>query len=125
MRIKSEAIKKVMQKVSAFIKKWLSFFLNPRFLLCFAIGWMITNGWSYVMFAFGTIYKISWMIVVSSAYLSFLWAPVSPEKIVTFIIAIFILKMLFPKDEKTLIVLKEELKSVKEKFRKKCDGKTK
>ncbi len=77
------------------------------------------------MFAFGTIYGISWMIVVSSAYLSFLWAPISPEKIATFIIAIFILKLFFPKDEKTLMVLQQELKSVKEKFSKKSSRKNK
>ena len=77
------------------------------------------------MFAFGTIYGISWMIVLSSAYLGFLWAPFSPEKIATFIIAIFLLKLFFPKDEKTLMVLQRELKSVKEKFIKKFGRKNK
>ena len=89
------------------VKKWVWVFINPRFLLCFGLGWLITNGWSYIMFTIGTLYKIGWMIAVSSAYLAFLWLPISPEKLVTVAIAIFLLKRLFPKDEKTLGVLRE------------------
>lgn len=91
--------------MKSFFRKAISFILNPRLLLCFGIAWMITNGWSYVMFGFGTYLGIAWMIAVSSAYLTFLWLPISPEKIVTIAIAIFLLKKIFPKDEKTLAVL--------------------
>jgi len=94
-------------KIIAAVKKWVWVFINPRFLLCFGLGWLITNGWSYIMFTIGTLYKIGWMIAVSSAYLAFLWLPISPEKLVTVAIAIFLLKRLFPKDEKTLGVLRE------------------
>lgn len=89
------------------IKKILRFFINPRLLLCVGIAWMITNGWSYVMFGFGTYFQISWMLVVSSAYLAFLWLPISPEKVVTFAIALALLRWLFPKDQETLAVLKD------------------
>ena len=88
------------------IKKIISFLLNPRFVLCFAVAWFITNGWSYVMFALGTILGIDWMLIVSGAYLAFLWLPISPEKLVTFGIAIALLKKFFPNDTKTLGVLK-------------------
>ena len=87
------------------LKKIVQFFLNPRLLFCIAVAWMITNGWSYVLFAFGTYFEIGWMIGVSGAYLAFLWLPVSPEKVVTCAIALALLKWLFPKDEKTLAVL--------------------
>ena len=87
------------------LKKILQFFLNPPLLVCVAVAWMITNGWSYVMFAFGTYFEVPWMIAVSGAYLAFLWLPISPEKIVTFAIALALLRWLFPKDEKTLAVL--------------------
>ena len=87
------------------IKKIIEFILNPRLLLCIGIAWIITNGWSYIMFAIGTYFKITWMIVVASGYLTFLWLPVSPEKIVTFAIAIALLRILFPHDQKTLAVL--------------------
>lgn len=59
------------------------------------------------MFGIGTYLDIHWMTVVSGAYLAFLWLPVSPEKIVTFAISIALLRWLFPKDERTLAVLKE------------------
>ena len=89
------------------IKKILQFVLKPRLLLCVASGWLITNGWSYLMFGFGTYFEIGWMIAVSGAYLAFLWFPMSPEKIVTFAIAIALLRFLFPNDTKTLGVLRQ------------------
>lgn len=99
------------------VKKFFQFLFNPKFLLCFGLGWLITNGWSYIMFAVGTYFQIGWMIAVSGAYLTFLWLPISPEKIVTLAIAIFLLKLLFPKDEKTLAVLAQMYKKAKEKIK--------
>ncbi len=89
------------------IKKILQFIINPRLLLCLAIAWLITNGWSYVLFALGTWLDIGWMTAVGGAYLAFLWLPVSPEKLVTFAIAIALLRWLFPEDQKTLAVLRQ------------------
>ena len=101
------------------IKKILWFFANPKLLLCLGIAWIITNGWSYILFAIGTIFEINWMIIVSSAYLTFLWIPFTPEKILTFIIAIFLLKVLFPKDEKTLAIIMDLYNKTKDLFKKK------
>lgn len=95
------------EKIKEIFKKAVYFLFNPHFLLCFGIGWMITNGWSYIMLGVGTYYNIGWMIAVAGAYLTFLWLPISPEKIVTVAIAMALLRWLFPKDEKTLGVLKE------------------
>ena len=104
------------------IKKIIQFILNPRLILCFGIAWLITNGWSYILFGIGTYYGIGWMIAVGGAYLTFLWLPISPEKIVTVIISIWLLRLLFPKDEKTLGTLRElrekyKIKKNKEKTR--------
>lgn len=88
------------------IIKIVQFLLNPRLLLCLTMAWMITNGWSYILMAVGTYFEIPWMMAVAGAYLAFLWLPVSPEKIVTFAIAIALLRWLFPNDQKTLAVLK-------------------
>ncbi len=93
-------------KLKQNLKKALQFIANPRLIICFMIGWLITNGWSYILFGIGTYLEIPWMIAVSGAYLAFLWLPISPEKIVTFAIAIALLRWLFPNDEKTLAVLK-------------------
>lgn len=88
------------------IRGAVRFAANPRFLLCVGMAWFITNGWSYVMLAAGTYFQIGWMIAVSAAYLAFLWLPISPEKIVTLLIAMALLRVLFPQDQQTLGVLK-------------------
>ena len=94
------------EKLKHNLKKTWQFIANPRLLLCFLIGWLITNGWSYIMFGIGTYCEIYWMVAVSGAYLAFLWLPISPEKIVTCAIAIALLRWLFPQDQKTLAVLR-------------------
>lgn len=87
------------------LKRTVQFIANPRLLLCWTIAWLITNGWSYILFGLGTFFEIEWMIAVAGAYLTFLWLPISPEKIVTCAIAIALLRWLFPGDQKTLAVL--------------------
>ncbi len=99
-------------------KKWLMVILNPKLLLCLFIAWMITNGWSYVFTALGTALGITWMTVAGTAYMGLLWVPFTPEKILTVIIAIFLMRLLFPRDKKTIAVLREELRKLKESYRK-------
>ena len=94
-------------KIKATVKKWVQLCLNPRFLLCFGIGWMITNGWAYVMLGLGVLLDVGWACAMASAYLTLLWIPMTPEKILTVTIAILLLRKLFPNDEKTLGVLRE------------------
>ena len=111
----------MQKKTKNRLKKAVLFITNPRLLLCLGIAWIITNGWSYILFALGTIYEIEWMLAVSGAYLAFLWLPVSPEKIATVAIAIGLLKFLFPNDRKTLGVLvqmKEKVKAAVKKRKK-------
>ena len=93
------------EKLRHNLKKALQFIANPRLLLCFAIAWMITNGWSYVLFGLGTFLEIHWMAAVAGAYMALLWLPFTPEKIITCAIAIALLRWLFPGDQKTLAVL--------------------
>ena len=97
--------------------------LNPRLLLCFGIGWIITNGWSYILMGLGTWLEIPWMIAVSGAYLAFLWFPFSPEKLVTVAIAVGLLRWLFPNDQKTLAVLIEMKQKVKTAIKKRKEKK--
>ncbi|MBE6824955.1 MAG: hypothetical protein E7513_06380 [Ruminococcaceae bacterium] len=95
------------------LKKWLMVILNPRLLLCIFIAWMITNGWSYVFTVIGTLLEIPWMIITGGAYMSLLWVPFTPEKILTVIIAVFLMRLIFPNDKKTIGVLREELSKLK------------
>ena len=104
------------ERVRHICKKALQLIFNPRFLLCFGIGWMITNGWSYVMLTLGTWLHVPWMIAVASGYLALLWIPFTPEKLITTAIAIALLRWLFPKDEKTLGMLRTLHQSAKAKW---------
>ena len=99
------------------IRKILRFILNPRLLMCIAIAWLITNGWSYILLALGHYFGIGWIIAVSGTYLSFLWLPISPEKIATFAIAIALLRWLFPDDKNTLAILKDLYQKCRRTFR--------
>lgn len=92
----------------ATIKRWTWFFLNPRLLLCFGIAWMITNGWCYLFILLGTLMDVRWMVAAGTTWAGLLWLPFTPEKIVTLILAMLLLKWLFPSDEKTLKLLHEE-----------------
>ena len=97
------------------LKKLVQAIANPRLLLCFGLAWIITNGWSYIMLGIGTWLDIGWMKVVAGSYLTFLWLPISPEKIVTVAIAVALLQFLFPEDQKTLAALKNMLHKLKRK----------
>ncbi len=99
-------IKKKLKKIARFI-------FNPRFLLCFGIAWMITNGWCYVLTFLGKLFDITWMMVVGASYAGLLWLPFTPEKLLTIIIAIFLLRLIFPCDKNTLAVLREEFEEAK------------
>ena len=108
-----------LDKTKKFLKKAVRFLLNPHLLICFGIAWMITNGWCYVFMAVGGWLNIGWMAAVGAGYAAFLWIPFTPEKIVTVVISIFLLRIIFPNDEKTLKVLKDDLEVLKSKFRSK------
>ena len=108
-----------MEKIKKHLGKILNFLLNPRFLFCFGVAWIITNGWSYILLAVGTLLDIGWMITLASAYLAFLWLPISPEKLVTITIAMALLRLLCPNDQKTLGILRELHEKVRQQLRRK------
>lgn len=101
------------QKIKAFFKKLIYLVFNPRFLFCFGLAWIITNGWSYILIGMGTVFENEWMIGIATGYLALLWLPFTPEKLITVAIAIFLLKLIFPNDKKTLGVLREMRQSIK------------
>lgn len=103
------------QRIKPTVKKWVMFILNPRLLLCFGIAWFITNGWSYIALWLGIHLELTWLAAIGGAYLGVLWIPFTPEKILTVIIAFGILKLLFPKDEKTLAIIESEFRQLKKK----------
>ena len=70
------------------------------------------------MLAVGTYFDIKWMMAVGGGYVTFLWLPISPEKLLTVAIAIGLLRLLFPNDTKTLAVLKDLYQKAKEEYKK-------
>lgn len=110
---------KLREKIRNWLIRAWNFVLNPRLLLCLGIAWLITNGWSYILLGLGILLGSGWMTAVAGAYLAFLWLPMTPEKIVTVIIAMALLRWLFPKDTKTLGVLREALDKIKSKIKRK------
>ena len=113
------------QKIKETAKTVLLFIVNPRLLFCFALAWLITNGWAYIVLGLGTYHEIEWMIAVAGTYLAVIWLPFSPEKILTFFISLGLLHLIFPHDEKTLGILKELYAKQKEKKREKREEKRK
>lgn len=107
------------------LRNYLKPFLSWKFLLCFALAWMITNGWAYVFIIVGTTCDITWMWTVGTSYQAFLWMPFTVEKLVTIPIAMWFNFKLF-KDEKTAEALtnmlnqaKDDWKAIKSKFKRK------
>lgn len=101
------------------VKKIAMFLFNPRLLLCFFLAWMITNGWCYLFIFFGQLFDLTWMTVAGSVWAVVVWFPLSPEKVVTLLLAILLLRWLFPSDEKTLLVLRKELQRAKDLIKRK------
>ncbi len=87
------------------LKTYLKPFFNLKYLLSFGIAWMITNGWSYLGFAFSMLFNIEWLKVVSSTYIAFLYFPFTFEKLITIPLSIFFQEKLFPNDIKLHIEL--------------------
>ncbi|MGM9662118.1 MAG: hypothetical protein ACI3WR_03395 [Oscillospiraceae bacterium] len=106
-------MKAVSKKVKSTLAKWGGILLNPRLLLCFALAWLLTNGWCYLFIFFGVRFGIGWMAAAGTAYAGFLWFPCTPEKLLTLTIALFLLRLLFPHDEKTLLALRKELEALR------------
>lgn len=92
------------------IRKFLKRLCDWRFLVCFGLAWIITNGWAYIFIGVGSFCDIGWMLAVGTAYVAFLWMPFTLEKLITIPLAILLLKLLFPKSKQ----LQEELKKEKQ-----------
>ncbi|MDO5439574.1 MAG: hypothetical protein Q4F09_06095 [Erysipelotrichaceae bacterium] len=84
------------------LKKILVFLARPRFLLCFGLAWMLTNGWAYLFVLLGPALHLPFLTTVGGGYLALLWLPFTPEKLLTVAIAVRLLKLFFPEDRETL-----------------------
>lgn len=79
-------------------------FFNWKFLVSYSIPFMITNGWAWIGVFLFPYYK-NWFTITSVSWMAFLWAPFTPEKLVTIPMAIWIHTLIFKRDKKTRAML--------------------
>lgn len=106
-------MKKFVKKLWETLKLFFAAFINIRFAFCFFLSWMITNGWAYIGIVMGSVvFDLPWLASGCLAYLGFLWLPPVCEKLVQIPLAIYLSKLLFPNDNKTVESLRTMLDSI-------------
>ena len=91
-------------------RQWVKALTNPHMLISVAIAWFFTNGWAYCAAGIGTFCHIPWLRNTGLIYLGILWAPGTPEKVLTFGLAMMIMRVLFPQDRRTVLLLRRKLR---------------
>lgn len=94
------------------LRPWLRALTNPHLLISLGLAWFITNGWSYCAVGIGWYLDIGWLMKIGTVWLGMLWMPGTPEKIVTFAIAVGLLRLLFPDDTRTLAMIRRKNKQL-------------
>lgn len=89
-------------------REWLRALTNPHLLFSVAIAWFITNGWAYCAFGLGALCAVPWLRNIGAVWLGILWMPGTPEKLFTFGIAMFLLRVFFPGDVRTLAFVRRK-----------------
>jgi hypothetical protein len=107
---KKHSLKVILRAIKIKIKP----FLTWKFLITFGIAWCITNGWSWIFIGIGTLFDIGWMLAIGTGYQFILWQPFCVEKVITFAIAIFLHKFIFPNDTAMIEKLEKAKKKAKE-----------
>ncbi len=114
--IKNQQKSTLKLKLQGFMQKpWVRAITNPHLLISIGIAWFITNGWSYCALGFGVYFEIAWLRNLGTFWLGLLWLPGTPEKLLTFALAIGILRLLFPDDTRTLTILRQKRRQLHEK----------
>ena len=72
------------------IKTYIAPFLNWRILIIYLPIWFIMSGSTYLFIFLGTKYDISWMLASGTFWATLLWLPITPEKLITIPLTLFI-----------------------------------
>lgn len=91
---------KVVNKVWIYLKP----FLNWRFLVSYSVPFMLINGWAWIGVFLFPYYK-NWFTIASVSWMTFLWMPFTPEKLVTIPMAIWIHTLIFKHEKRTRAML--------------------
>lgn len=103
------------------IRPWIRALTNPHLLVSLGIAWFLTNGWAYCAVGVGMWREIGWLRNAGTVWLGLLWLPGTPEKLVTFALAMGILRVLFPEDTRTLAVIRHKRQQLTERFRRRTE----
>ena len=79
-----------MKRLLTKIKTYISPFLNWRILIIYLPIWFIMSGWTYLFIFLGTKYHIGWMLASGTFWATILWLPITPEKLITIPLTLFI-----------------------------------
>lgn len=72
-----------MKRLWTKIKTYIAPFLNWRILVIYVPIWFIMSGWTYLFIYLGTRHHISWMLAAGTFWATVLWLPITPEKLIT------------------------------------------
>ena len=84
-----------MHKLFNKIKTYISPFLNWRILIIYLPIWFLMSGWTYLFIYLGTKHHISWMLASGTFWATVLWLPITPEKLITIPLTLFIYMRVF------------------------------
>ena len=79
-----------MKRLWTKIKTYISPFLNWRILVIYVPIWFIMSGWTYLFIYLGTRHHISWMLAAGTFWATILWLPITPEKLLTIPLTLWI-----------------------------------
>jgi hypothetical protein len=79
-----------MKRLWTKIKTYISPFLNWRILIIYLPIWFIMSGWTYLFIYLGTKYSVGWMLAAGTFWATVLWLPITPEKLITVPLTLFI-----------------------------------
>ena len=79
-----------MKRLLTKIKTYISPFLNWRILIIYLPIWFIMSGWTYLFIYLGTKHHISWMLASGTFWATVLWLPITPEKLITIPLTLYI-----------------------------------
>ena len=79
-----------MKRLLTKIKTYISPFLNWRILVIYVPIWFLMSGWTYLFIFLGTKHHISWMLAAGTFWATILWLPITPEKLLTIPLTLWI-----------------------------------
>ena len=90
------------------IKTYISPFLDWRILIIYLPIWFLMSGWTYLFIYLGTHYQVSWMLASGTLWATILWLPITPEKLLTIPLTLFIYIKLFGRRNNKLELMLSE-----------------